>query len=79
MLNCWNEYSENRPMFSDLVRQFDQMITMTSDKVNTSFDKDEKSHNNVFKITHRHYEKAGPLIQTGIERIGTLHNALKGK
>lgn len=34
MLNCWNEFADNRPTFPDLVREFDRMITMLSDKVN---------------------------------------------
>ena len=33
MLNCWNEYAENRPTFPDLVREFDRMISTISDKV----------------------------------------------
>ena len=36
MLNCWHEFAENRPTFPDLVREFDTMISMVSDKVNTS-------------------------------------------
>ena len=34
MLNCWSEYADKRPTFPDLVREFDRMITMLSDKVN---------------------------------------------
>ena len=33
MLNCWQEFAENRPTFPDLVREFDRMISMLSDKV----------------------------------------------
>ena len=33
MLGCWNECAENRPTFPELVRQFDEMISMLSDKV----------------------------------------------
>ena len=33
MVNCWNELAENRPTFPDLVREFDRMISMLSDKV----------------------------------------------
>lgn len=32
MLNCWQEFAENRPTFPDLVREFDRMISMLSDK-----------------------------------------------
>lgn len=34
MLNCWSEFADKRPTFPDLVREFDRMITMLSDKVN---------------------------------------------
>lgn len=34
MLNCWSEFADKRPAFPDLVREFDRMITMVSDKVN---------------------------------------------
>ena len=33
MVNCWNELAENRPTFPDLVREFDSMISMLSEKV----------------------------------------------
>lgn len=36
MLNCWNEAAEKRPTFPDLVRAFDEMISLVSDKVNAS-------------------------------------------
>ena len=36
MLNCWNEAAEKRPTFPDLVRAFDAMISLVSDKVNAS-------------------------------------------
>ncbi|XP_015758535.1 PREDICTED: fibroblast growth factor receptor 4-like [Acropora digitifera] len=32
MVNCWNELAENRPTFPDLVREFDSMISMLSEK-----------------------------------------------
>lgn len=37
MLNCWSEFADRRPTFPDLVREFDHMITMLSDKVNIIF------------------------------------------
>ena len=36
MLNCWHEYAENRPTFPELVREFDRMISIISDKVSIS-------------------------------------------
>lgn len=36
MLNCWNEAAEKRPTFPELVRSFDAMISLVSDKVNAS-------------------------------------------
>lgn len=33
MLNCWNEFADKRPTFPELVHEFDQMISMLSDKV----------------------------------------------
>lgn len=32
MLNCWNEFADKRPTFPELVHEFDQMISMLSDK-----------------------------------------------
>ena len=36
MLNCWSEFADKRPTFPDLVREFDRMITMLSDKVSVT-------------------------------------------
>ena len=33
MFNCWEENPDSRPTFTDLVRQFDNMISLLSDKV----------------------------------------------
>jgi len=37
MLNCWSEFADKRPAFPDLVREFDRMITIVSDKVNVYY------------------------------------------